>query len=57
MIVNTPRTFVHFQHLGSLGLIKTKLLIMTEQLYGYIAVTFRFRELSVCGRGREHEKM
>ena len=50
-------TLVHFKHDGSEGLMKTKLPIMRERLKCYIAVTFRFPELSVCGWGREHEKM
>jgi len=42
---------------GSKWLLKTKLLIMRERIECYIAVLFRFPELSVCGWGREHDQM
>jgi len=48
---------MHFQHDGYEGLMKTKLLMLRERLNFHIAVTCRFPELSVCGWGREHEKM
>jgi len=48
---------MHFQHDGSEGLMKTKLLILRERLNCHIAVTCRVSELSVCGWGREHKKM
>ena len=50
-------TLMHFRHDGSKGLMKTKFLILKERIFYHIAVTCRFAELSVCGWGREHEKM
>jgi len=48
---------MHFQHDGSEGLMKTKLLTFRARLNCHIAVTCQFSELSVCGWGREHEKI
>ena len=57
LMCDSVLTLMHFQHDGSEGLMKTKLLILRERLNFHIAVTCRFPELSVCGWGREHEKM
>ena len=57
LMCGSQLTLVHFKHDGSEGLMKSNLLILRERLKCYIAVTFLFTELSVCGWGREHEKM
>jgi len=57
LMCGSQLTLVHFKDYGTEELMKTKLLRMRERLKCYIAVTFRFPELSVCGLGREREKM
>jgi len=49
-------SLMHFQHDGSEGLMKNKLLILRKRLINHIAVTCRFPEQSVCGCSREHER-